>query len=142
MGTTNGVPMIKDIRTTGPRDLRAILSGKHILVVEDDPVVAVDYRFQLQAIGITQTLQPTIRRALAYLADHDVDAAIVDNQLPDGTCERVVAELMRRHIPFIVVSGDTFGMRETGGAPVLTKPVRPDEVRDNLAAVIADLSAS
>jgi DNA-binding response OmpR family regulator len=96
--------MIKDIRTTGPRDLRTILSGKHILVVEDDPVVAVDYRFQLQAIGITQTLQPTIRRALAYLADHDVDAAIVDNQLPDGTCERVVAELMGRHIPFIVVS--------------------------------------
>jgi CheY-like chemotaxis protein len=114
------------------------LLGKRILVVEDDAVAAVEYRFQLQSVGAMQTLQPTVRRALDYLAGHDVDAAIVDYLLPDGDCAPVLEQLAERHIPFVIVSGDTFGMRDAPtGAPVLSKPVRMADVCRKLADALA-----
>jgi CheY-like chemotaxis protein len=114
------------------------LQGKHILVLEDDAVVAVEYRFQLRSAGATESLQPTVTRALKYLADHEVDAAIVDYQLPDGDCQPLLEQLARRHIPFVIVSGDTFGMRqETTDAPVLSKPVRTREVYRSLTEALA-----
>jgi CheY-like chemotaxis protein len=134
-GTTVACAMLND---AGARQEYSALRGKCILVVEDDAVVAVDYHFQLQAVGAKETLQPTVRRALEYLAAHEVDAAIVDYQLPDGDCDPVLQQLARRHIPFVVVSGDTFGMREIPtGAPVLSKPVRPAEVYRSLADALS-----
>jgi CheY-like chemotaxis protein len=133
-GTTVVCAMPND---AGTREEYPALHGKRILVVEDNAVAAVDYHFQLQAVGAAESLQPTVMRALAYLADHEVDAAIVDYQLPDGNCEPVLEQLARRHIPFVIVSGDTFGMREMpSGIPVLLKPVRTAEVYGTLAEVL------
>jgi CheY-like chemotaxis protein len=106
------------------REAYPALHGKRILVVEDNAVAAVDYHFQLQAVGAAESLQPTVRRALAYLADHEVDAAIVGYQPPDGDCEPVLEQLARRHIPFVIVSGDTFGMREMPSGTAQAGPHR------------------
>ena len=121
------------LRSTYPN-----LQGKRILVVEDDAVIAVDYYFQLREVGAKpQAYEPTSEAALDYLATHQVDAAIVDYQLRDGTCESVLQLLQSRGIPFIVVSGCTFQMRgEANAAPVLSKPVAPGEVCRALSAVL------
>jgi CheY-like chemotaxis protein len=106
------------------------LQGKRILVVEDVAVTAVDYHFQLREVGAEPgAYEPTNKAALAYLATHQVDAAIVDYQLRDGPCEPVLELLQSRGIPFIVVSGCTFEMH--GSVPasqVLSKPAWPTEV--------------
>jgi hypothetical protein len=49
---------------------------------------------------------------LAYLETHEVDAAIIDYHLTDGTCAPVLCLLIARHIPFVIVSGDTFGAND------------------------------
>jgi CheY-like chemotaxis protein len=91
------------------------LRGKRILVVEDDAVVAVDYYFQLREVGAEpQAYEATNKAALDYLATHDIDAAIVDYRLRDGTCEQVLQSLESRDIPFVVVSGCTFEMQKPG----------------------------
>ena len=105
------------------------LRGKRILVVEDDAVIAVDYHFQLEGIGANHSFEASNRQALEYLASHHVDAAIVDFHLRDGCCIPTLRDLTARHIPFIVISGDTFAMREIAiDAPVLSKPVPPCDV--------------
>jgi CheY-like chemotaxis protein len=120
-----------------PTRERLDLAGKRILVVEDDPVVAIDYYFQLKALGAAQVLEPSNRAALGYLADHAVDAAIVDFTLRDGCCLPVLDALTAKRIPFIVISGDTFAMRNvTTNAPVLSKPVTSTEVYEALSAVL------
>jgi CheY-like chemotaxis protein len=99
-------------RSRGDGDNVLTLWGKRILVVEDDPVVAVDYRFHLEGVGALQIFAPSNQRALAYLDTHEVDAAIIDYHLTDGTCAPVLCLLIARHIPFVIVSGDTFGAND------------------------------
>ena len=71
----------------------------------------------------------TNQEALTFLASHDVDAAIVDFVLCDGTGESIIDGLKRRGIPFIVVSGAAFRMHgEVDASHVLTKPVPPGEI--------------
>ena len=92
-----------------------ILCGKRILVVEDDAVIAVDYYFQPREVGAEpQAYEATNKAALTFLSTHDIDAAIVDYRLRDGTCEQVLQSLESRQIPFVVVSGCTFECREPG----------------------------
>jgi CheY-like chemotaxis protein len=111
-----------DPHSPGGGDNVLALWGKRILVVEDDPVVAVDYRFHLEGVGALQIFAPSNQRALAYLATHEVDAAIIDYHLADGNCAPVLGSLIARHIPFVIVSGDTFGADDIPpGAPLLSK---------------------
>jgi CheY-like chemotaxis protein len=105
------------------------LTGKRILVVEDDPVVAVDYHFELGHLGAAEIIESSNRAALDYLACHSVDAAIVDYHLRDGCCLPVLDHLSAHHIPFVVISGDTFAMHDMpSDVSVLSKPLRPREV--------------
>ena len=54
-------------RTCGASDGFPNLRAKRILVVEDDPVIAVDYHFQLQSIGAqAAAYEPTVQAALDY----------------------------------------------------------------------------
>ena len=114
------------------------LQGKRVLIVEDDPILAVDYHYQLKGVGaIAEGFKATSREALNYLASHDVDAAIVDFFLCDGTGESIIDALKLRGIPFIVISGCTFRMQgEIGQAHVLSKPVLPDEICQALSEAL------
>ena len=114
------------------------LEGKRILVVEDDPVIAVDYHFQMKDAGAkAQGFKGTNASALLYLDTHDVDAAIIDFQLSDGTSEAIIDCLKRRGIPYIVVSACTFRIHDDeAGAPILAKPVMPGEVCRALSEVL------
>ena len=114
------------------------LCGKRILVVEDDAVIAVDYYFQLREVGAQpQAYEATNKAALEYLATHDIDAAIVDYCLRDGTCEQVLQSLESRDIPFVVVSGCTFEMpRNLDSLHVLSKPVTATDLWRALAEVL------
>ena len=114
------------------------LCGKRILVVEDDAVIAVDYHFQLREVGAEpQAYHATNKTALDYLATHDIDAAIVDYRLRDGTCEQVLQSLQSRGIPFVVVSGCTFEMPGRLDSPhVLSKPVTPTDIWRALSEVL------
>jgi DNA-binding response OmpR family regulator len=106
------------------------LKGKRVLIVEDDPILAVDYHYELKDAGAkAEGFKGTNQEALNYLATHEVDAAIVDFVLSDGTGESIIEGLRSRGIPFIVVSGCTFRMHgEVDASQVLSKPVPPGEI--------------
>jgi CheY-like chemotaxis protein len=113
------------------------LRGKRILVVEDDPVIAIDYHFQLEGIGAIHAFAPNNQRALAYLIANRVDAAIIDYHLPDGCCMPILEMLVSQNVPFVVVSGDTFAIPDASiDAPVLSKPATPAEVCQALSGVL------
>ena len=53
-------------------------------MVEDDPVVAIAYRYQLRAVGAEAVAYgSSVTAALKCMADHQIDAAIVDYRLRD-----------------------------------------------------------
>jgi CheY-like chemotaxis protein len=113
------------------------LVDKRILVVDDEAVICVDYRFQLLEIGASpEAFLPTNAAALSFLETHSVDAVILDYRLSDGTSEPLMAWLRDHQVPFVIVSGWMEKLRQPTDAPVLEKPALAGELWQALSRVI------
>ena len=78
---------------------------KTLLIVEDNALIALDAEFAAQELGckVAGTASRVVD-ALAFLDSQEVDAAIIDYELLDGTSEPIAQALKKRQIPFVVVS--------------------------------------
>jgi two-component system, OmpR family, response regulator VicR len=69
---------------------------KKILIVEDDATIALGLQFSLQQEGYDAMVLNTVRQANEYLNNANIDLAILDVSLPDGTgydlCRRIKSE--------------------------------------------------
>jgi len=84
---------------------RPALKGLAILVVEDEPLVALDITQQFEAAGAELTTTNTLKHAL-ILVEHDgLSGAVVDHALSDGDSSLLCRRLTERGIPFMVYSG-------------------------------------
>lgn len=97
-----------------------------ILIVEDDPLVAMMLEGFLEALD-RQALGPvdSVQAALARLDEGNIDAAIVDVHLANGETSEPVAEALGAgSIPFIVTTGGFIAPPGPvfAGRPVLLKP--------------------
>ncbi len=104
----------------------APVSGRRILVVEDEPLIAMDFSQTLSEAGYV-VIGPanSVARALALLAQFGCDAAMLDVNLGAETSEAIARELIRLGKPFVATSGYSReqmpGIMQT--APLLGKPV-------------------
>jgi DNA-binding response OmpR family regulator len=105
------------------------LLGRVILVVEDEPLIALDVRTVLEAAG-AMVVHATARHAAQAADDQQsLSAAILDLR-PGSSDHRPIARRLKdRGIPFLFYSThppeDVTTVR---GAPVVLKPGRPDEI--------------
>lgn len=114
------------------------LDGLRVLVVEDEPVVAMCLEDLLESLGCV-TIGPASRLAegLALATGEAVDAAILDINLGGERSEPIALTLRARGVPFVFASG--YGSPPEGfgdGVPLIEKPYREAEVRAALAAVL------
>jgi CheY-like chemotaxis protein len=96
-----------------------------VLIVEDDPFIALDLEETLKQEGY-YVLGPahSVRSALALLRHASPDAAVLDVNL-NGSKVTPVAELLAdHHVPFVLVSGNSepFDDEVLAGARNLGKP--------------------
>ncbi len=116
------------------------LDGLRVLVVEDMAVLAWQVRDVLAAAGADVAGPvPSVARALALLAEQEVDFAVLDKNL-DGDPADPIADVLAAHdVPFVFLTGygayDTEGRH--GARPHLGKPLRPTA----LVQAVADLTA-
>ena len=80
--------------------------GLRVLVVEDEPLVAIELRQMLEEGGFS-VLGPCahVTAALGLLRENGCDAAVLDINLGDETSEAAADELRRLGVPFLSVSG-------------------------------------
>jgi PAS domain S-box-containing protein len=107
------------------------LVGRRFLVIEDEPLVALEIAGILQDAGAV-VLGPiaTIEEAIKSIESSACDGALLDGNLCGREVDAVAAALARRHIPFIFVSGyraDNLP-RAFSSTPVLSKPFNPGEL--------------
>ena len=113
--------------------------GYRILVVEDEPLIALDLQAALEDEGIV-VLGPVGRLADAMLlAEKSLpDAAVLDVRLEVGTTAPLAEWLAERHVPFLFQTSDPTLIDPAHVAvPVLRKPYR----REQLIAVLTTLLA-
>jgi DNA-binding response OmpR family regulator len=109
---------------------RGVLSGTTILIVEDEPLVALDLHSALRAAGAGLIAATSRSEALTIIRRNDVAAAILDVALAGEDCRAVCQALFHRSVPFLFYTGhrDAAVLTEWPEAPVLEKPKSHDEV--------------
>ncbi|RJK96687.1 response regulator [Paracoccus aestuarii] len=117
------------------------LKGCRVLLVEDEPLVALDLRFELEDAGATVT---GVARSVAEAMEAGRDASAIDLVLLDGNLkgepvDAIAAMLDDQAVPFCFVSG--YGREHLPAgfdhAPLIEKPFRPDTLRSVLTGLLA-----
>jgi PAS domain S-box-containing protein len=118
---------------------RAELAGKRILLVEDEPLVAMDLEELIRSAGcrIAATVA-SIAAAKDAVDSIPCDAALLDANLGGETVDEIAAALTRKGIPFAFATGHgpeamPAAFREV---PVIGKPFDPEQVLAVLAALM------
>jgi CheY-like chemotaxis protein len=120
---------------------RTTTEGLRILLIEDEPIVAVLAEDLLDAIGCTVvTTAGSVADAEAAIASHSFDIAMVDINL-GGEDGLIAADALKaRQIPYLVTTG--YDTRDSAhahaSAPVLTKPYSLADLEAALLRCVAD----
>lgn len=105
--------------------------GRRILVVEDEPIIAMALEDMLLDLGC-EVVGPasTLTEAQALAETADIDAALLDININTGRSYVIADELRRRAVPFAFATGyGEEGIENGGGdAPLLQKPYRQAQV--------------
>jgi DNA-binding response OmpR family regulator len=113
------------------------LAGRTILIVEDEPLIAMDIVDALKSAGASVTTTMSSQHAL-ILVEHDgLDAAIIDHGLGDGDSGQLCAGLKERDIPFVVYSGFSKIEGVCAEAPLVKKPASPDVLIATVEGLLA-----
>lgn len=124
----------------GAGDLR----GRRVLVVEDEPLVAMDIQASLEAAGCS-VVGPvaTVAAALALVAGGPVDVAVLDANLGGSRVDALADALAAAGVPFAFATG--YGREALpaahGTAPVLTKPFAPAQLVAAVAGLVTPRNA-
>lgn len=110
-----------------------------VLILEDEPLIAMELQETLEANGF-EVIGPvhTCEAALELLWSNEVDAALLDVMLGEGTCEVVADELILGGIPWAFASGYDAHELQTRfpNVPVIAKPNPSGTVADVIKALL------
>ena len=108
------------------------MSAKRYLIVEDEPLIAMDLEFAFADANALSVSASSVDAALAAIDRFRFDGAVLDVNLGRGeTCERAARRLTELGIPFVLHTGDLNRVGEllrSLGAPILPKPLAAEEV--------------
>lgn len=117
-----------------------VLSEKKILLIEDEPLIAMDIQLEIEDAGgeVIGTCR-SCKAATLAVADNVFDAAIVDLNLRDGDTFEIAQILRDRKIPFIFATGDESSIDpdEWPTVPVFGKPGRPKKLVEMLLKLLS-----
>ncbi len=115
-------------------------SRGRILVVEDEPLIGMELADALEHAGFT-VLGPVTSSAdaLALVAKHGCDGAVLDVNLGRETSERLALKFAAEGVPFVTLTGYAADQLPAPfqRAPSLTKPVRIESLVAELAGCVA-----
>jgi len=112
--------------------------SRHILIVEDEMMIALHIEDTLGRLGHDVSTATTIAQAEHLLDRGTVDLAIVDYKLTDGNTEALMERLQVAGVPFIVCSGiseEEERQKSRSETRFLSKPFSSDALIDAVTAL-------
>ena len=119
--------------------MNEISEKKRILIVEDEPFIALTLEDMLDELGFALVCTVShIAEALEVIGREAVDCALLDVNLGSEKIDPVADLLATRGCPFIFTTGYGASGIPAGhvGRPVLQKPFRMDDLAGTLAATL------
>jgi CheY-like chemotaxis protein len=114
------------------------LSGKRVLIVEDEYIIAAIIASEVTASGGKVVMAKSVAAALDIVAAAGVDGAILEIKLMGERTFRVADALVARRIPFMFATGMSHqdAPARHANVPWLEKPCAPDTLRKALEDVM------
>lgn len=95
-----------------------LLAGHHVLLAEDNVVIAYDLEDMVLGLGARRvTVATRLDEALSAIARGSIDFAILDLDLGGKSALPAAEALHEQNVPFIFASGQTQGVPKVAGAP-------------------------
>jgi DNA-binding response OmpR family regulator len=99
------------------------LTGRTILVVEDEPLIRLDTSARLQAAGAQVLAAAELNSGLSLADDLTLSAAVLDFHLVSSDTTQLCWKLVDRRIPFLFYTGQRYSaLDQWPDAPVILKP--------------------
>jgi PAS domain S-box-containing protein len=118
------------------------IAPSRILVVEDEPLVALQVKNDLEMAGHQVTsLAASVDEALYSIENADFDVAFLDIRLGDSLSIEVAGKLLDRGIPFVFGSGfddNSILPPRLRKIPRLTKPYEAEQVSQLLSDMVRE----
>jgi DNA-binding response OmpR family regulator len=114
-----------------------VLRGRSILVVEDEPLIALDIVDCFRQAGASVLSAHNLRDGLRLAGHPDLSAAVVDFGLRDGDGTALWERLAERSIPFVIHSG--YGHVQDvchAGCAIVPKPADPKDLVSAVAGLL------
>jgi DNA-binding response OmpR family regulator len=111
----------------------AKFKGRWILVVEDEPLVALHIADILTRAGASVLPAATLKDGLRLAEHPQLSAAILDLALGEHDSAPLCTRLTERSIPFVIYSGYTEVPAACHAGVVVPKPADPDALLGALA---------
>ena len=114
------------------------LAGRSILIVEDEPLIALEVHAAFAAAGASIASASDAQEALRTIDALGLSAAVVDINLGRGDCSEVCERLSRQGVPFVFYTAEARPgiLRKWPNAPVLTKLADKQRIVEVVAGVI------
>lgn len=134
--TPSGIQGPRTIRPAAPLEP---LKGKRFLIVEDEPLIALDIVAGLEGVGVNvEGPIGSVRDALRAIEEGSFDGVLLDANLRGEPVDEVAAALVRHNIPFAFVTG--YGRQALpesfARATVLTKPFTQEQLLRTVSQLV------
>ena len=128
-----------------PLSCASQLSGRLLLLVEDDPVQLEGYRRMLERLGCAVFAASTAEEGIAFARSVTIDAILTDNVLAGMTGLRSISEYAKStDAPVVIMTGHACAdlekdARLLGAKGVFVKPLVPETI---LAGLVEKMTPS
>jgi len=115
-----------------------ILAGRSILVVEDEPLIALDIEVALRRAG-AKVLSTAYLWVGLHFAEHPgLSAAVLDLRLGLDDCTAICRRLSKLRVPFMFYSGyrGAAAYELWPNAPVLSKPANAERIVEAVVGML------
>ena len=116
----------------------AALAGRSILIVEDEPLIALEVHAAFNAAGASIVSAASKKEALRMISLPGLSAAVVDMNLGGSDCSDVCKRLSDSGIPFVFYTGDARAdiLQKWPDAPILTKLADKQRIVNVVAGIL------
>jgi DNA-binding response OmpR family regulator len=121
---------------------KAPLAGRSILIVEDEPLIALDIAEGFRRAGASVLSAHNLQDGLRLAGHPDLSAAVLDFGLRDVEGTALCARLKDRQIPFVLHTGYQHTNEACHAGVLVPKPTAPAELVSTVARLLASEEAS
>jgi DNA-binding response OmpR family regulator len=112
------------------------LAGRSILIVEDEPLIALDLVKAFQQAGAVVLAARSLDDATPLVEQDELSAAVVDFGLGAHNADALCVRLEQRNIPFVLHSGYSHHGPASRSGTVVRKPASPATLIETVVGLL------